>query len=113
WGWIVGELLGLCITLVLMLYVGLHGIRWTYDRPAAREMIPYSASLVPAAVSHWVMTSCDSYMLKLLSSLSAVGYYGVGQRISSIMQLINTAFNLGWRRFAFKNIHHEDGPRLL
>src|SRR5690606_37793731 len=39
--------------------------------------------------------------------------YGVGHRISSIMQLINTAFLLGWRRFAYKNIHHPDGPRLL
>lgn len=113
WGWIIGELLGLCVTFILMLFNGLRGIAPTYDTRAAREMVPYSASLVPAAMSHWIMTSSDTYLIKFLGALSDVGLYGVGQRISSIMQLINTAFILGWRRFAFKNIHHEEGPRLL
>lgn len=113
WGWIIGELLGLVVTFFLMIFNGLRGVAFTFDKPAAKEMLPYSVSLVPAALSHWVMTSCDIYLIKLLSGLPAVGLYGVGHRISSIMQLINTAFLLGWRRFAYKNIHHPDGPRLL
>jgi O-antigen/teichoic acid export membrane protein len=80
-------------------------------------LVPYGATLVPIALSHWVMVGCDKYMIRELTTspdpLAQIGFYSVGERISSMMQLVNMAFLLGWRRFAFRNMHLEDGPRLL
>ena len=114
-GWIVGEFFGLLITSTLMTFFVLQGLRFTKHASLLRTLLPFGAGLVPVSISHWLMISSDKYLIKemMQDGMRFVGYYGVGERISSIMALINMAFILGWQRFAYHNMHLADGPRLI
>jgi O-antigen/teichoic acid export membrane protein len=115
WGWIYAELAAMGVVFILMFVFTFGRPRLQYDFETAREMIPYGATLVPVMISSWIMAGCDKYMIRALMEdpFVQIGLYSFGERISSIMQMIIQAFGLGWRRFAFQNMHLDDGPRLL
>lgn len=115
WGWILADILGECVTASVLLGLVYRDLRPRFDRKIAVELIPYGATLVPVALSHWIMTGCDKYMINglLPDPLPRIGIYSLGERIGSIMQLVNLAFLYGWRRFAFRNMHLADGVPLL
>lgn len=115
WGWILGDMLGEGVTALLMSRFASAGLAQRWSLPLAREILVYGAALVPVGLSHWVMSGCDKYMIRALlpHGLAEVGLYSFGERIASILQLVNVAFLFGWRRFVFSNMHRPDGPRLL
>jgi O-antigen/teichoic acid export membrane protein len=118
WGWILGQIFGQIIHAGLMFVYAFDGWGRTFDGPLARRMYLFGWSLMPMALSHWVMRGSDKYMINGLAAdpiegKRQVGFYSIGERISSIMDFVGMAFNLGWRRFAYKNIHHPDGPGLM
>lgn len=115
WGWIYAEVLSAAFQFVLLFVTSFGLPRAQFSRAAAREMLPYGATLVPVVISSWIMAGCDKYMIRFLMAnpFAEIGFYSFGERISSIMQMLTQAFGLGWRGFAFQNMHLEDGPRLL
>jgi O-antigen/teichoic acid export membrane protein len=116
WGWLLGELIGQCATLLIVAGLGLRGAWAACEAGLARAMAAYGLGLLPGMLSHWVMTGSDKYLLRILvrdDPFSQIGFYTVAERVSSVMQLVNVAFLLGWRRFAFHNMHLADGPTLL
>ena len=84
-------------------------------RPWNVDMARYGASLTPALLSHWLMTGADKWLLRLLlpDPLRQIGLYTVGERIGDVMQFVGLAFLLGWRRYAFHNMHLAEGPALI
>jgi O-antigen/teichoic acid export membrane protein len=75
----------------------------------------YGALLTPAFVSQWIMVGCDKLVMNatLEDPEQAIGFYSVGERISSIVMFGNVAFALAWRRFAFHNMVVPGGEPLL
>ena len=119
-GWIIGELIGLTLTAVLIWLNALTGLSFRVDRTLVVTLLLFGVNFVPISASHWLMLSSDKYMIKELMDdgsgevgATYVGYYGVGERISSILSLVVMAFTMGWQRFAYHNIHLPDGPRLI
>jgi O-antigen/teichoic acid export membrane protein len=117
-GWIYGQLFGLAVTACAMWFFAYGDFDGSFDRALAPKLYRFCWSLMPMALSNWVMRGSDQYMINWCASskdegLKQNGLYGVGSRISSIMDFVGMAFNLGWQRFAFKNIRHDDGPRLM
>lgn len=114
-GWIIGQFCGQVITMVIFVFMAFGGIRWRFEREWIQKMVPFGAMLLPVAMSHWAMQGASKLLMRnyLEDPLSQIGLYSAGERISQIMYMLNLAFALGWRRFAFNNIHHADGPRLL
>ena len=115
WGWVVGECAALVVTVGLLAFASLRDLRFRTDARTCRELIPYGCWLVPVMLSHWVMTGADKYLLRALvdNPLTQIGLYTVGERVSSVMQMVTVAVLQGWQRFAFRNMHHPEGPRLL
>ncbi|MFO0949503.1 MAG: polysaccharide biosynthesis C-terminal domain-containing protein [Planctomycetota bacterium] len=115
WGWIYAEVLSMFIMFLLMLGLTFRNLRFTYSVDAAHEMLPYGATLVPVFISSWVMAGCDKYMIRLLMDdpFAQIGFYSFGENQFDHATMIIQAFSLGWRRYAFQNMHHEEGPRLL
>jgi O-antigen/teichoic acid export membrane protein len=115
WGWLIGELLGLLITVVLMIPSAFRDVRFDVRRFWIWEMTPYGFFLVPGLLFHALMIGSDKYMLRAMTEnpFYQVGCYSVGERISSCMQLVVLAFLTGWRRFAFTNISSVEGRKML
>lgn len=119
-GWIVGSIIGQTISVVAFIFLAYSGISLRFDKALVGKLVPYGAVLLPTAISTWLMYGVTKILMGWIftwqgysAPRDAVGLFGVGERISQIMFIMNLAFVLGWRRFAFNNMHHEQGPRLL
>lgn len=114
-GWVVGQFAGQCVTVTAFAFLAFVGVSLKLDRTWMKRIFLFGAVLMPLAVSHWAMQGSAKYVMNFTfeDPLHQIGLYGVGERIAQIMTILNLAFALGWRRFAFSNMHHADGPRLL
>lgn len=115
WGWVLSDTIGRLAAIVLLLVVALPDASFRPKRELIRPIASYGMLLVPALMSYYVMIVADKYLIRALSdhALQDVGFYSVGERIAGTMQLVNLAFIFGWQRFAFRNMHHDDGPPII
>ena len=104
----------LLATLPISIYV-MRGARLQFDRQLTREMVRFGVTLIPGMVSAWLLVAANRYLLRALGpdQVRDVGLFSLVERYSSVMLLLSQALWLGWRRFAFRNIHLEDGAALL
>jgi O-antigen/teichoic acid export membrane protein len=114
-GWIIGQSAGQVASIIAFSFLAFTGVNTRPDPVWLKRLFRFGIVLVPLAISHWSMQGSARYMMNALleDPLHYIGLYTVGERISQIMSMLNLAFVLGWRRFAFSNIHHADGSRLL
>ena len=100
--------------LPLSIYV-MRGARFRFERPLGREMVRFGVTLIPGMVSAWLLVAANRYLLRALGpdQVRDVGLFSLVERFSSVMLLLGQALWLGWRRFAFRNMHLEEGPELL
>jgi O-antigen/teichoic acid export membrane protein len=114
-GWIIGQTAGQVASIIAFSILAFPGVSFRLDPVWFRRLFLYGIVLVPLAISHWSMQGSARFMMNAMleDPKYQVGLYTAGERISQIMMMFNLAFVLGWRRFAFSNIHHADGPRLL
>jgi O-antigen/teichoic acid export membrane protein len=115
WGWVLSDTLGRLAAVVLLIVVALPDASFKPKRDLVRPIGSYGIFLVPALISYYVMIVADKYLIRALSehALQDVGFYSVGERVAGAMQLVNLAFIFGWQRFAFRNMHHEDGQPII
>ena len=115
WGWITGEALGRLIAMAAILWMAMPGVRLKTTTTQAKTMSQYGVLLVPAMLSFYVMTITDKFLIQRLTedSYTQIGYYMVGERIAAIMHLTNYAIILAWQRFAFRNMHEDNGGKLI
>lgn len=115
WGWVLSDTLGRLIAVILLLFVAMPDISIKLKRELVKPIASYGILLVPALISYYIMIVADKYLIRALSDhpLQDVGFYSVGERIAGAMQLVNLAFIFGWQRFAFRNMHHEEGQPLI
>lgn len=115
WGWVLSDTLGRLAAVAILLAVALPDANFKPRGDLVRPIASYGIFLVPALISYYVMIVADKYLIRALSdhALQDVGFYSVGERIAGAMQLVNLAFIFGWQRFAFRNMHHEDGQPVI
>jgi O-antigen/teichoic acid export membrane protein len=115
WGWVLSDTLGRLVAVVLLVVVAIPEASFRPKRNLIQPIASYGILLVPALVSYYIMIVADKYLIRALSEhpLQDVGLYSVGERIAGAMQLVNLAFIFGWQRFAYRNMHHEDGQPII
>lgn len=115
-GMAAGEAVGMTANVLVLGFFALNDLRFALDRPSARRLLSYGVALTPGTFSSWLLTATDRYAIRVLAPdpFRVLGYYSVAQRLSSIMTIVGQAMVMGWRRFAFQNMHSEgEGRRLI
>jgi O-antigen/teichoic acid export membrane protein len=114
-GWLWGEFAGYLATFVVLWPLAFSDLRLVNDPTLTPAMMRFGAALTPSLFSHWVMVGADRFVMlaTLPDARQSIGLYAVGERISTIIHLVNAAFTLGWQRFAFENLQRPDGPERL
>ncbi|WP_270496559.1 lipopolysaccharide biosynthesis protein [Eisenbergiella porci] len=98
-----GVLISQIVTIILILIFEkrLRVYNKTDDRKKLqREMIRYSAPLVPSTLSWWVMSASDRYIIRWVLGSAANGLYAVAHKFPSILQIVFTMFNNAWTDLA-------------
>ncbi|QDT03404.1 Polysaccharide biosynthesis protein [Rubripirellula lacrimiformis] len=115
WGWITGETLGRIAATVMIVAMAMPRARLRINRQQAKKLSWYGVMLVPAMLSFYVMTITDKFLIRMLCDdpFAQVGLYTVGERIAGIMHMANFSMMVGWQRFAFRNMHEDEGRDLI
>jgi O-antigen/teichoic acid export membrane protein len=67
------------------------------DRKIYKEMVAYSAPLIPMAVSWWVTAVSDRYMVRFfVEDPSIADYYSAAYKIPTLVTLLCTVFSQAW-----------------
>ncbi|MGL5950511.1 MAG: lipopolysaccharide biosynthesis protein, partial [Cetobacterium sp.] len=83
-----------------------------FDKKVARELFKIGLPLLPTFLIYWIFNSMDRIMINRMIGATELGIYSVGSKVSSVSQLIYTAFAGGWSYFAFSTMKDKDQIEL-
>ncbi len=93
---------------ILFIVIAEKGLRRVDLKPNYRkqqkEMLKYSIPLVPSALSWWVMSTSDRYIIRLFMGSAANGIYSVASKFPTILQTVFTMFNNAWTDMALAQL---------
>lgn len=78
------------------------------DKHLLKDILKFSAPLIPAAVAWWIMSSIDRYMLLYMCGTDANGLYGVAHKLPSIITVLTNFFINAWQISAIRNMDDDD-----
>lgn len=73
-----------------------------------KEFIYYSIPLVPSALSWWVMSASDRYIIRIFLGRNANGIFAIAGKFPSILQTLFTMFNNAWTDMALAELEKEE-----
>lgn len=84
-----------------------------FNKKVARELFKIGIPLVPTFLIYWVFNSMDRVMINKMIGSGELGIYSVGSKVSSVSQLIYSAFAGGWGYFSFSTMKDEKQVKLI
>ena len=78
-----------------------------------KEMLAYSAPMLPNSISWWINNSADKYMLMWFVDMSAVGIYSVAHKIPSMLTVVIGIFMSAWQISVVEDFGTEEGSRFF
>jgi len=76
------------------------------------EFLKYSVPLVPSATMWWIMNASDRYMLALFIGTAATGIYAVGNKIPSLLSILENIFYQAWQTSAINAFEKKERDRI-
>lgn len=105
-GYVLSFIVSDCISfLELTFMAGLHkSLDFKYfSKRLFKEMLKYSAPLVPAYIMWWVTAASDKYFVKLLCGGDVNGVYSAANKIPALLMMFTTLFFQAWQMSAIEN----------
>lgn len=84
-----------------------------FNKKVAKELFKIGLPLVPVFLIYWVFNSMDRVMINKMIGSEELGIYSVGSKVSSVSQLIYSAFSGGWGYFSFSTMKDEKQVKLI
>lgn len=119
WG-ILGYLLSMCIgnlICVVIIFIGARLHKYIklslYDKTLTKKIIMFSFPMVLSALSWWVNSSIDKYMLGFFYGTTAVGLLAVAYKIPSILSLFGITIANAYSISAIKEFDKDDKDGFL
>lgn len=87
--------------------------RFTFSVACLKQMLHFSAPLVPSGIAVFVSHYIDRLMINYFLTLSDLGVYGIGYRLSSIVGLIMVGFQGALTPMIYTNYKLPDTPNNI
>jgi O-antigen/teichoic acid export membrane protein len=108
-----GMIAGISVGSVYGLWFLRGSFRFCFSWAYLKEMLVFSAPLVPSGIAVFVSLYIDRVMISHYLSLTEVGLYGLGFRLSSIVGLIMVGFQSALTPLIYSHYAEEQTPRQL
>ena len=105
-GMLIGQIVGSAVGLVSALWLLRRTFRFRFDSARLKEMLRFSAPLVPSGIAVFVSNYIDRVMINHFLSLNVLGIYGLGFRLASVVNLVMVGFNHALTPLIYA--HHQD-----
>lgn len=97
---IIGQILTILFILIAEPRLRTRIISSDENRALTKQMLSYSAPLVPSGLSWWVMGASDRYVIRFILGSAANGIYAVANKFPTILSMFFTIFNFSWNDVA-------------
>jgi O-antigen/teichoic acid export membrane protein len=113
-----GNLIAAGLALPFGLFLARHDLLPRFEKRLARPLLTFGILVVPTAITGWVITMADRYVLRFYGALEDVAVYSVGYKIGMVLQMgVVWPFQLAWPAVAFaiskRAGHQETYARVL
>jgi O-antigen/teichoic acid export membrane protein len=112
-GVLYGRLCGDALTALVGFVLIRHSLRRRFDRPLLSRLLAFAVPLIPAAIAFWAISYADRWVLVHYTNLTLVGVYAVAVKISTLMLLGISAFQLAWGPFAYAHAREAGAGRTF
>lgn len=85
--------------------------RFSFNTSLLKEMLRFSAPLVPASIAVWISGYVDRVMINHFLGLDEVGLYGIAFRLSSIVSLLIIGFQMALTPLIYTHYAKPETPR--
>lgn len=117
---VLGYLMSLCIgnlVCACILFFGAELYKYIHfsvsDKGLTKKIVIFSMPMIFSALSWWVNTSLDKYILGYFCGTSAVGLLAVAYKIPSVLSLFGTTIANGYSISAIKSFDENDSDGFL
>ena len=93
---------------VLILFVKKTPNREYYDRALMKEMLCFSAPLIPMTVMNWILTLSDRAVILKSWGNDYVGLYGISTRFITLLNVVISGITMAYTTFAFSSKEQEN-----
>lgn len=104
-----GFFLAQVIAGIVMAFIGILQIRGyislTYSGEWFSKMMAYSLPTIPGYLFYWGLTSITALMLTQYTTDTEIGYFSMATKVAKIVELVITAFTLGWLPIFLESIN--------
>ncbi|MDP3443956.1 MAG: polysaccharide biosynthesis C-terminal domain-containing protein, partial [Ignavibacteria bacterium] len=83
------------------------------DAGIKKDLIKYSAPLIPNGVSWWVISVSDRTIVSIFAGVAANGIYAVANKYAAIFSSIFAIFSMSWTESVSVHIDAKDRDRFL
>lgn len=84
-----------------------------YDLSLSKKLLKLGIPIMPSLVFYWVLNSAQKVIITNQIGMEQTGIYTVGAKLSSVSQLIYTAFSSGWQYFIFSTMKDSDHTKVI
>ena len=114
-----GMLLANCVSyLVASAYLGLYlRIRQWLDyrkisKKTLKELICYSAPLIPNSIGWWLIASSDKYVIAFFLDTASNGIYSIAGKFSQLLTFVTNVFQLAWQESAIMEANSDERDKF-
>lgn len=88
-----------CSILFLTVVAGLHRyLKPRYFNPTLfKEMVRYSAPLIPSTMFWWIINTSDFYFVKFINGNAMAGLYSIAYNIPNLIMMFSSLFTEAWQ----------------
>ncbi len=107
WGYILGYGVWTLVAGAVIMAPARFRVRWG----RMREVFAYALPALPHALFTWGISFADRVILERFVSLEALGIYGIGYQLASVLPVFSLALGNAWLARFFRSASSGEGPR--
>jgi O-antigen/teichoic acid export membrane protein len=108
-----GQVVGAVVGGILSMSAVRADYRWRVDRAKLRAMLAFSIPLVPSSLGLYVTLYIDRLSINAFLGLTAVGLFGVGYRVASLVTLANVGIQGALTPLIYTHFREDATPREI
>lgn len=99
----------ICIILLFIVQKELReSIKEKFDKKIFKELLRYSAPLVPNTICWWIVNASDRYIILYFLGTSYNGIYSMATKFPTVLTTLTSIFYLAWQEAAIKEYDTHD-----
>ncbi len=106
-GYLMASLAAFLVALPFLLFSIRKELGLFFNWPLARSILHFSYPLLFISMAHWLCAAIDRMMLFEMSTLLELGYYSVGFKLMTVIQMAIIAFNQAWHPHATRSFDEQ------